>query len=49
MSNPTEFNCKFTPMNLPIPPKRMPGIYLNSSTIMCASPGGWGQGDAVRL
>lgn len=49
VSNPSEFNCKFTPMNLNIPPKKMPGIYLNSSTIMCASPGGWGQGDAVRV
>lgn len=49
MSNPSEFNCRFSPVNLPIPPKRMPGIFLNSSTIMCASPGGWGQGDAVKL
>lgn len=31
MSNPNEFNCKFTAIHLPIPPKKMPGIYLNSS------------------
>lgn len=49
VSNPQEFNCKFTPIGLPIPPKKMPGIFLNSSTIMCASPGGWGQGVAVKL
>ena len=49
MSNPSEFNCKFTAVHLPIPPKKMPGMYINSTTIMCASPGGWGQGDAVRV
>lgn len=42
ITNPNEFNCRFSPVNLPIPPKKMPGIFLNSSTIMCASPGGWG-------
>jgi IPT/TIG domain len=49
ISNPNEFNCRFAPINLPIPPKKMPGIFINSTTIMCASPGGWGQGDAVKL
>jgi hypothetical protein len=42
MSNPSEFNCRFSAVNLRIPPKKMPGIYVNSTTIMCASPGGWG-------
>jgi len=49
ISNPSEFNCRFSPISLTIPPKKMPGIYINSTTIMCASPGGWGQGDAVNL
>lgn len=49
ISNPVEFNCKFTPINMPIPPKKMPGIFINSTIIMCASPGGWGQGVAVKL
>lgn len=49
ISNPQEFNCKFTPIGIPIPPKKVTGIYLNSTTIMCASPGGWGQGVAVKL
>lgn len=49
MSNANEFNCKFTPINLPIPPKTVPAMYFNSTTIMCNSPGGWGQGDAMRL
>jgi hypothetical protein len=34
---------------MPIPPKKVSGIYLNSTTIMCASPGGWGHGVAVTL
>ena len=49
MTNANEFNCKFTPINLPIPPKTVPAMYFNSTTIMCNSPGGWGQGDAMRL
>lgn len=49
MSNAQEFNCKFSAINMDIPPKKMPGIYANSSTIMCASPGGWGQGVAVKV
>ena len=49
MSNPADFHCKFTPINMPIPPKKMPGVYINQTTIMCASPGGWGQGVAVKL
>ena len=48
-SNPNEFNCRFTPLSLHIPPKKMPGIYINDTTIMCSSPGGWGTGDAMKL
>lgn len=42
MSNPVDFNCKFTPIGVQIPPKKVAGIFINSTTIMCASPGGWG-------
>ena len=49
MSDPNEFNCKFSPLNLNLPPKITPAIYMNSTYIMCASPGGWGQGDAMKL
>ena len=42
MSDPINFNCRFTPAAMKIPPKTMPAIYINSTTIMCASPGGWG-------
>ncbi len=49
MSDPEEFNCRFTPVSINVPPKTMPAVYYNSTTIMCASPGGWGQGDAMHL
>lgn len=42
MSDASQFNCRFTPVSLKVPPKIMPAIYINSTTIMCASPGGWG-------
>jgi hypothetical protein len=44
-----EFNCRFTPASLKIPPKIRAAVYLNSTTIMCTSPGGWGEGDAMKL
>ena len=49
MNDSNEFNCRFTPISLPVPPKYRPAIYLNSTTIMCTSPGGWGEGDAVHV
>ena len=49
MSNPVEFNCRFTPMNIPVPPKTTPATFLNSSMVTCPSPGGWGQGDAMHI
>lgn len=50
MSSATEFNCKFSPTGLKgVKPKIMPAKYFNSTTIMCPSPGGWGQGDATKL
>jgi hypothetical protein len=35
MNESSEFNCKFTPLNLPMPPKIVPAIYINESYIMC--------------
>ena len=49
MSDASQFNCRFTPINLKVPPKYMPATFINSTTIMCPSPGGWGKGDAMRL
>lgn len=44
-----EFNCKFTPVHLRVAPKIIQAIYLNSTTIMCPAPGGWGEGDTMKL
>jgi len=41
LTNSEEFKCKFTPINMKLPAKKIPAIYLNSSTVMCPSPGGW--------
>ena len=41
IADPEEFNCRFTPTNTRAAPKKMPGTWLNSTTIMCISPGGW--------
>jgi len=49
MSDPIAFNCKFTPFNLQTPPKTMPGIYSNSSSVSCVTPGGWGRGDIMHI
>ena len=35
MNESNEFNCKFTPLSLPMPPKFVPAIYINESFIMC--------------
>ena len=36
-----EFNCRFTPINTKASAKKMPAQWLNETTIMCVSPGGW--------
>jgi len=49
MSNPDEFKCRFRALNKPIPPKYISAKYFNSTTILCASPGGWGDVEAVTV
>jgi hypothetical protein len=46
-----EFQCRFTPLNSNIRPKTIHAKYENDTSILCASPGGWGQGHqaAVQL
>ena len=44
-----EFNCRFTPINTKASAKKMPAQWLNETTIMCVSPGGWSQGDKMKL
>lgn len=35
MNESNEFNCKFTPLTIAMPPKIVPALYINSSFIMC--------------
>lgn len=49
LSNPNEFLCRFEPLNKDVPPKYISAIYFNQTTIMCASPGGFGNVDVVNV
>lgn len=44
-----EFNCRFTPVNVDMPPKKSSGKYINETSIYCATPGGWTKGDKMKL
>lgn len=48
-TDPAEFKCRFTPVSLSIPPKTIRARYINSTTIMCPSPGGWSEADQMIL
>mmetsp|Transcript_9900 Transcript_9900/g.16639 ORF Transcript_9900/g.16639 Transcript_9900/m.16639 type:complete len:184 (-) Transcript_9900:1392-1943(-) len=45
----TEFKCRFTPTLAQMPPKTVRARYLNSTTILCPSPGGWSEADKMIL
>ena len=49
MEGGSEFNCRFSPTNTKASPKKMPAQYINSTAIMCVSPGGWSEGDKMKL
>lgn len=36
-------------MNTRSQPKTMPAEWINSTTIMCITPGGWAEGDQMKL
>ena len=44
-----DFNCRFTPRNLNTPSKKARARWLNSTTIVCYSPGGWKKGDQMHV
>jgi hypothetical protein len=48
-SSVSEYNCRFTPKSGHMVPKFMPIKYVNETSIMCASPGGWSRGDKMDL
>lgn len=49
LSNQNEFLCKFEPLNTDIPAKYISARYFNQTTILCASPGGFGNVDTVKV
>ena len=49
MEGGSEFNCRFSPTNTKASPKTMPATWLNSTHIMCISPGGWSEGDKMKI
>lgn len=49
LSNPNEFLCRFQPLNRDIPPKYISARYFNQTTVLCASPGGFGNVDTVTV
>jgi IPT/TIG domain len=49
MSDPWKFKCRFTSMDRDIPPKFIPAYFINDTTVLCSSPGGWGRGDSVHV
>ncbi len=46
ITDPNNYLCRFTPLvdDDSLKPKTIPIGFVNSTTIMCASPGGWGMG-----
>ena len=49
MEGGSEFNCRFTPVNTHATPKTMPAQWIDSKNVMCVSPGGWSEGDQMKV
>jgi len=49
MEGGSEFNCRFTPTNTKAAPKKMNAQYISDKLIMCVSPGGWSEGDKMKI
>lgn len=49
ITDPNQFLCRFTPTTLHIPPKIVRARFINSTTILCTSPGGWSEADKIIL
>lgn len=45
----SEFMCRFTALSHKTPPKFIPAVYENETSIICRSPGGWGSGSKVGV
>lgn len=49
LSSADEFLCRFKPLNNDIPPKYVSARYIDQNTILCSSPGGFGNVDSVHV
>ena len=49
LSSTAEFKCRFMSLDYKVPPKYIPAIYENSTSIVCPSPGGWSSGSRVNI
>lgn len=49
LSKPEEFKCRFRALHKMLPPKYINARFFNDTTILCASPGGWGDVDTVLV
>lgn len=48
-TDPAGFMCRFSPVSLSIPPRTIKAHFINSTMIMCNSPGGWSEADRMVL
>jgi hypothetical protein len=49
LSSTSEFKCRFTAVDHKVPPKYIPAVYENETSIICRSPGGWSSGSKVNI
>jgi hypothetical protein len=49
ISDQSNFLCRFTPTTVQMPAKIVKAKYLNTTTILCTSPGGWSHADKMIL
>jgi len=49
MEGGSEFNCRFTPTNTHATAKTMSAEWIDSQNIKCVSPGGWSEGDKMKV
>lgn len=49
MQGGSEFNCRFTPTNSKASAKKMDAKWISDKLIMCVSPGGWSEGDKMKI
>ena len=43
------FFCRFTPLEMKMPPKQLLAQYKSDKEVVCPTPGGWGSGNMARV